>query len=62
MNTNNSNEGEKNRDNQIVEIDGSGIDIHIINKQGNPERPWLTTVTDVYSRKIIAYYLSFKNK
>jgi transposase InsO family protein len=62
MNTNNSNEGEKNHDNQIVEIDGSGIDIHIINKQGNPERPWLTTVTDVYSRKIIAYYLSFKNK
>ncbi|WP_041268465.1 hypothetical protein [Geitlerinema sp. PCC 7407] len=62
MNTNNSNEGEKNHDSQIVEIDGSGIDIHIINKQGNPERPWLTTVTDVYSRKIIAYYLSFKNK
>ncbi len=62
MNTNNSNEGEKNHDNQIVEIDGSVIDIHIINTQGNPERPWLTTVTDVYSRKIIACYLSFKSK
>jgi transposase InsO family protein len=62
MNTNNSNEGEKNHGNQIFEIDTCGIDIHIINKQGNPERPWLTTVTDVYSRKIIAYYLSFKNK
>ena len=59
MNTNNSNESEKNHDNQIVEIDGSGIDIFIVNKQGDPERPRLTTITDPYSHVIMAAYLTF---
>jgi putative transposase len=59
MNTNNSNESEKNHDNQIVEIDSSGIDIVIVNQQGYPERPRLTTVIDPYSRVTIAYYLTF---
>lgn len=59
MNINNSNEGEKNHDNQIVEIDSSGIDIVIVDQQGYPERPRLTTVIDPYSHVIMAYYLTF---
>jgi hypothetical protein len=59
MNTNNSNESEKDHDDQIVEIDSSGIDIIIVNQQGYLEKPRLTTVIDPYSRVTMAYYLTF---
>ncbi len=61
MNTNNI-EDKGNRDEPSMEVDSPGIDVFMVNDQGYAKRPRLTTVTDVYSRKIVAFYLSFDKK
>ncbi|MGN7969824.1 Mu transposase C-terminal domain-containing protein [Microbacterium sp. 22296] len=43
------------RPNQIWQADHTELDILIIGANGKPERPWLTTVMDDYSRSICGY-------
>jgi putative transposase len=43
------------RPNQIWQADHTQLDILIIGADGKPDRPWLTTVMDDYSRAICGY-------
>ena len=43
------------RPNQIWQADHTQLDILIIGANGKPDRPWLTTVMDDYSRAICGY-------
>ena len=43
------------RPNQIWQADHTELDILIIGADGKPDRPWLTTVMDDYSRAICGY-------
>lgn len=45
---------------EIVHIDHTELDIELISSNGiNLGRPWLTLMIDAYSRRILAYYLTF---
>jgi len=43
------------RPNQIWQADHTQLDILIVGSNGKPDRPWLTTVMDDYSRAICGY-------
>lgn len=47
---------------EIAHIDHTELDIELINPRTleNLGRPWLTLMVDAYSRRILAYYISFE--
>ncbi|MDO8473033.1 MAG: Mu transposase C-terminal domain-containing protein [Dehalococcoidia bacterium] len=51
---------EASRPNDIWQADHTPLDIWLLNEQGAPARPWVTTIIDDYSRAIAGYYLSFQ--
>jgi putative transposase len=46
--------------NAIWQADHSPLDILLVRPDGEPAKPWLTTVLDDYSRAIAGYFLSFE--
>ena len=45
--------------NVIWQADHTELDIMLLREGKEPDRPWLTTIIDDYSRAIAGYYLSF---
>lgn len=45
---------------EIVHIDHTELDIELMISENHSARPWLTLMVDAYSRKLLAYYLTFE--
>jgi putative transposase len=46
--------------NELWQADHTLLDIVLLNEKQEPQRPWLTTILDDYSRALCGYYLSFE--
>jgi putative transposase len=45
---------------EIAHVDHTELDVECIARSGQPlGRPWLTLLTDAYSRRVLAFYLTF---
>jgi len=51
---------EASRPNEIWQADHTPLDIWLLDEQGKPARPWLSSIMDDYSRAIAGYFLSFQ--
>ena len=47
--------------NEIWQADHTPLDIVLVDGNGVPKKPWLTSIIDDFSRTICGYYLSFEN-
>lgn len=47
--------------NEMWQADHTPLDIVLIDENGSPKKPWLTSIIDDFSRAISGYYLSFEN-
>lgn len=47
--------------NEIWQADHTPLDILVLNEKGNPERTWLTIISDDYSRAVAGYFSTFEN-
>lgn len=46
--------------NELWQADHTLLDMVLLNEKLEPQRPWLTTILDDYSRALCGYYLSFE--